>query len=162
MMRAAIIRLSDNIVENIIVADAATDAPPHKGVILVNVDETVCVGWVKQGETFVDPNPPAPPEPIPPRVPESITRRQCALQLLAMNQITAQEALEMTKTAAVPAAISAIFDAQVASGKWTPEQRIRAEIDFAATNYYRSNSLLGLMGLTGLEIDGFFIAAAAL
>lgn len=102
---------------------------------------------------------PSVPLPLPPPVPESITRRQCALQLLAINQITAQEALDMTKTAAVPAAIAAIFDGQVASGKWTPEQRIRAEIDFAATNYYRSNSLLGLMGLTEQEIDGFFIAA---
>jgi hypothetical protein len=105
---------------------------------------------------------PEPGEPTPPSVPESITRRQCALQLLAIGQITVQEALDMTKTAAVPAAISSIFGAQVANGAWTAEQRILAEIDFAATNYYRSNSLLSLMGLTSEQIDQFFIAAAVL
>jgi hypothetical protein len=102
------------------------------------------------------------PATLPPPVPESITRRQAALQLLAMKVITAQEALDMTKTAAVPAAISAVFDAQVANGVWTPEQRILAEIDFAAIGYYRSNSLLALMGLSEKEIDGFFIAASQL
>jgi hypothetical protein len=50
----------------------------------------------------------------------------------------------------------------VNSGAWTPEQRILAEIDFAADNYYRSNSLLDLMGLTSEQIDAFFIAAAQL
>jgi hypothetical protein len=94
--------------------------------------------------------------------PSSITRRQCALQLLAANMITAQEALDMTKTAAVPTAIAAVFDAQVTNGAWTPEQRILAEIDFAADNYYRSNSLLGITGLTDEEIDQFFIEAAKL
>lgn len=97
-----------------------------------------------------------------PLVPQSITRRQCALQLLAMGAITAQEALDMTKTATVPAAIAQILDAQVANGAMTAEQRILAEIDFAAMNYYRNNSLLSLMGLTEQEIDGFFIAAAQL
>jgi hypothetical protein len=76
--------------------------------------------------------------------------------------ITAQEALDMTKTAAVPTAIAAVFDAQVTNGAWTPEQRILAEIDFAADNYYRSNSLLGITGLTDEEIDQFFIEAAKL
>jgi hypothetical protein len=99
------------------------------------------------------------PDTLPPPVPDSITRRQCALQLLDVGHITPQEALDMTKTAKVPAAIAEIFDAQVSSGAWTPEQRILAEIDFAANNYYRSNSLLPIMGLTEQEIDGFFIAA---
>jgi hypothetical protein len=102
------------------------------------------------------------PPPPPPVTPDSITRRQCALQLLAMGTITAQEALDMTKTATVPAAVAAILDAQVESEEMTPEQRILAEIDFAASNYYRDNSLLGLMGLTEQEIDGFFISAAQL
>jgi hypothetical protein len=76
-----------------------------------------------------------------------------------LKYITPQEALDMTKTAAVPAAIAAIFDAQVDSGNWTPEQRILAEIDFAAINYYRDNPLLDLMGLSEREKDQFFIAA---
>jgi hypothetical protein len=96
-----------------------------------------------------------------PPVPESITRRQCALELHAQSIITAQEALDMTKTAAVPAAIAAIFDSLVGGGAWTADQRILAEIDFAAANYYRSNSLLTLMGLTSEQIDAFFVSAAA-
>lgn len=95
-----------------------------------------------------------PPPVIP--VPISITRRQCALQLLAVQHITAQEALDMTKTATVPAAIASIFAGM------PEDQRILAEIDFAATNYYRSNTLLTQMGLTDEQIDAFFIAAAQL
>lgn len=98
----------------------------------------------------------------PPPVPDSITRRQCALQLLAMQTITAEEALAMTKTAEVPAAVAQVLTDAVNAGQMTPEQRILAEIDFAATNYYRSNSLLDLMGLTPEQIDQFFIAAAQL
>lgn len=98
----------------------------------------------------------------PPAVPVFITRRQCALQLLSLQYITPAEALAMTKSAELPAAISAVFDQAVANGTMTSEQRILAEIDFAAINYYRSNSLLGLMGLTEKEIDAFFIEAANL
>lgn len=101
-------------------------------------------------------------EATPPVVPVFITRRQCALQLLSLQYITPAEALAMTKSAELPAAISAVFDQAVANGTMTSEQRILAEIDFAAINYYRSNSLLGLMGLTEKEIDAFFIGAANL
>lgn len=99
---------------------------------------------------------------MPPVVPTSITRRQCALQLLAIQAITPTEALAMTKSAELPAPIAAIFDQSVANGTMTAEQRILAEIDFAAINYYRNNSLLGMMGLTEEGIDQFFIAAAQL
>jgi hypothetical protein len=102
------------------------------------------------------------PAPLPPAVPVSITRRQAALALNASQFITLQEALDMTRTASVPKAIAAVFDNLVSDGSWTDEQRILAEIDFAATNYYRSNSLLSLMGLSEQEIDGFFISAAQL
>lgn len=97
---------------------------------------------------------------IPAKSPSKITRRQCALQLLVTQTITAEEALAMTKSGEVPAAIAAVFDQAVANQTMTPEQRILAEIDFAAINYYRENSLLSLMGLTDLEIDQFFIAAS--
>jgi hypothetical protein len=94
--------------------------------------------------------------------PDSITRRQCALQLLATQTITAQEALAMTKSAEVPAAVAAILDQAVADQLMTPEQRILAEIDFAAANYFRDNPLLGMMGLTPEQLDQFFIAASQL
>jgi hypothetical protein len=68
----------------------------------------------------------------------------------------------MTKYGDMPAAIGAIFDAAVSNQTITAGQRIRAEIDFAAVNYYRSNSLLGMMGLGYPEIDQFFIAASQL
>jgi hypothetical protein len=96
------------------------------------------------------------PEPVP----ESITRRQAALELHALQYITLQEALNMVKTATVPFPVALMFDTQVAQGKWTADDRIRAEIDFAATNYYRSNNLLTLMGMTSEQIDQFFISAS--
>jgi hypothetical protein len=158
-MRAAVVRISDNVVENIIVADASKDAPPREGAILVNVGDAVQIGWVMQGDTFVDPDPATPLEPVP-VVPVSITRRQCALELHALQYITLQEALDMVKTATVPFPIALMFDTQVAQGNWTDEQHLLAEIDFAATNYYRSNSLLDLMGFTPEQLDAFFISAA--
>lgn len=100
------------------------------------------------------------PSTLPPLSPESITRRQASLELNALQFITLQEALHMARTASVPQAISAIFDKLVADGSWTLDQRILAEIDFAADNYYRSNSLLDLMGLTPEQIDQFFISAS--
>lgn len=151
MPRCAVID-QRNIVVNIIVADPDTDTAPE-GMILV-ATETAGPGWQWNGSIFIDPTPP--PEPRPPSVPTSITRRQCALQLLAMQIITAEEALAMTKAADVPAAIAVIF------GQMPAEQRVLAEIDFAATNYYRGNPLLGLMGLTEDQIDQFFIEAAKL
>lgn len=98
-------------------------------------------------------------EPLPP-VPESITRRQCALELLAQNLILNTEALAMAKTAEIPPVVSAVFDKAVADKTMTQDQRLLAEIDFAATNYYRSNSLLSMMGLTEDQIDQFFISAS--
>jgi hypothetical protein len=94
------------------------------------------------------------PATLPIPVPRQITRRQCALQLLSMQVVMPQEALAMTKSAEVPAAVAQVFAGM------SEEQRILAEIDFAATTYYRDNQLLGMMGLTEQQIDQFFIAAA--
>lgn len=96
------------------------------------------------------------PATLPPPVPFSITRRQCALQLYAMGIISLAEAKAMTKSAEVPAAVAQVFAGMA------EEQRDLAEIDFAAGNYYRDNPLLSLMGLTPEQLDQFFIAAAQL
>lgn len=96
----------------------------------------------------------------PPKPPKSITRRQCALQLLSMGMISMAEAKAMTKDGTMPAAITAHLDGAVTQGSMTAEQRDLAEIDFAAGNYYRNNPLLALFGLTSQELDDFFIAAA--
>jgi hypothetical protein len=154
-MRYAVI--NNGVVENIIAWDGSSSYTPTNGRTLVASD-TASIGWEYNSSTGVFSAPlPAPQIPV---VPESITRRQCALQLLAKNDITAQEALNMTKTAEVPFPIAFMFDTQVAQGNWTADDRVRAEIDFAATHYYRNNSLLDLMGLTPAEIDDFFIDAA--
>lgn len=96
----------------------------------------------------------------PPPVPDSITRRQCALMLHEAGLITIEEALDMAKIAAVPAAIGVLF------ANLAPPDQIRAEIDFAATTYYRSNPLIVDMmqsaGFTSEMTDAFFIAAAQL
>lgn len=151
-MRCAVIE--NGIVSNIIVADANVDKSPIEGAVLVNVDDTVQIGYTYDNGVFTDPNPPKPPEPIKIPVPAFITRRQCSLELLARNMISLQEALDMTKTAAVPSAIKAIFDSNLQG-----DARLLAEIDFAAANYYRANSLLSMMGMPESDIDQFFIEA---
>ena len=96
-------------------------------------------------------------EPAPP-VPESITRRQCALQLRALGLITGSEAVAMTRDGTPPATIQAYFN------MLGEEARTLAEIDFAATSYFRANSLIGALlaakGMTEADADAFFIAAA--
>lgn len=100
------------------------------------------------------------PSTLPPPVPSSITRRQCALQLLAMKAITADEALAMTKDGTPPAAVSAVFTQMPA------DQALLAQIDFAALGYHRDNPLINVMmqanGMTPEQIDEFFILAAKL
>jgi hypothetical protein len=94
------------------------------------------------------------------QVPKSITRRQCALQLLAMQMITAEEALAITKDGTPPAAVDAVF------ANMPADQALLARIDFAAVGYYRDNPLITTMmqanGMTPEQIDQFFIAAAQL
>lgn len=155
MARCAVVD-KNNVVVNVVVADPHTDPVPE-GMMLVATD-MAGPGWVLDGSVFIDPAPPA--EPRPPAVPASITRRQCALMLNLSGLITLEEALDMTKTAAVPAAISRIF------ANLAPPDQIRAEIDFAATNYYRDNPLIVDMmqsaGFTPAMRDAFFISAAQL
>jgi len=100
-----------------------------------------------------------PPDPGPP-VPQSITRRQCALQLRALGLITGSEAVAMTRDGTPPATIKAYFNAL------EDEDRILAEIDFAATSYFRTNPLIGALlaanGMSETDAGAFFIAAAGL
>lgn len=108
----------------------------------------------------------APPLPVP----ASITRRQCARQLLVSQFITPAEALAMTQTSTPPAMVTSLLAP-------VPEpDRTLALIDFAADTYVRANPLLvGMMtavitsqtpGATESQIaaaiDDFFRAAAEL
>jgi hypothetical protein len=93
-------------------------------------------------------------------VPASITRRQCARQMLAMGLITAPEALEMTRSGIPPNLVAAMI------AGLDPADAVLVEIDFAADTYVRANPLLvSLMQGTGADdaaIDQFFRDAAAL
>lgn len=93
-------------------------------------------------------------------VPASITRRQCARQLLAEGMISGPEAVAMTKTGEPPSMVSAYLNAL------PDEQRFLAEIDFAADRYFRDNQLLMALATTQqisqADIDQFFIAASLL
>lgn len=155
MARCAVID-KNNVVVNVVVADPSVDLPPE-GMTLV-ATETAGPGWLWNGAAFADPTPPR--EPVTPSVPEYISRRQCALMLNLSGLITLEEALDMTKTAAVPAVIGRIF------ANLAPPDQIKAEINFAAVNYYRDNPLIvDLMQSTGFTpgmTDAFFIAAAKL
>ena len=100
--------------------------------------------------------------PAPPAlIPLSITRRQCALGLLQMGLITADEAVAMAATATPPAMIDALIEA-------LPSElaRATARIDFAATEYERDNALIGqLVALqhgTDADTDAFFMLSSAI
>ena len=107
--------------------------------------------WLEEGNT------PEPYIPPPPPVPQSITRRQCAIELRERQLITPLEALNMTRTGTPPAMIQSIFDDMVEN------DRILAETDFAADTYMRTNPLLIQImtstGATAEDIDDFFRSA---
>lgn len=96
--------------------------------------------------------------PPPPTIPQSITRRQCAVELRERTLITAQEALDMTKYGDVPSMVSQVF------ASMSPNDKIIAETDFAADSYLRINPLLiqvmTATGATEEDIDDFFRSAA--
>ena len=99
-----------------------------------------------------------PPQPLP--VPQSISRRQCAKQMLAMGLIDAPSALEMTRNGTPPSFVMS------AIAQLPQHEQVIAEIDFAADVYLRSNplliSLMAATGATSEDIDAFFIEAAKL
>ena len=100
------------------------------------------------------------PPPAAAPVPQTITRRQCARQMLEMGMIDAAEALAMTKSGEPPGLVMSALSSMPA------EQMVLAQIDFAADTYLRSNPLLieimQITGATNEDIDAFFIAAAQL
>lgn len=118
-----------------------------------NKDYQEYLKWLAEG------NIPEPYIPPPPPVPQSITRRQCAIELRERQLITPLEALNMTKTATPPAMIQTIFDSMQES------DGIIAETDFAADTYMRNNQLLiqimTATGATSDQIDDFFRQAAS-
>ena len=101
--------------------------------------------------------PPPPPAPV---IPASITRRQCALQLLAETLISEAEAVAMAATATPPTYVNTLF------AGLSSMDRTRALIDFAANTFDRSNPLIvGMMAATGktsADADAFFLAASKL
>ena len=62
-MKAALI--SDGTVQNVIVWDDTCEAPEGFSVVVLEDNVPISIGWVQQGNSFVNPNPPAPVEAVP-------------------------------------------------------------------------------------------------
>jgi hypothetical protein len=58
MMRCAVVEISSGLVTNLIIADPAVDPAPD-GSLLIGLpdDSPVSIGWIWDGENFIDPNP---------------------------------------------------------------------------------------------------------
>lgn len=144
-------------VGNIIEWDGSDSWSPSADSVAIDItamENQPEVGYTYEDGVFKEPAPPKRP------VPEKITRRQCSLELLNRQMITDVEALDMTRNGTPPAIVSAYIQTLPV------EQQIRAEIDFAAENYYRNNELLIAMmtanNWSSDDIDDFFIAAGKL
>ena len=124
--------------------------------LIKNVDGVDVEMTPEEEAEFLASLPPPPTEPVP----QSITRRQCARQLLDMGLIDGPEALSMTKYGEPPSVVASVFS------MLSTEDALSAAIDFAADTYTRSNTLLiSIMlaiGATEAGIDLFFIEAAKL
>lgn len=98
-------------------------------------------------------------EEVPVPVPTSISRPQCALEMLARAMITDAEAIAMATVGTPPALVAAMIEAM------PTEAQTAATIGFARYNYDRGNPLLvSLMegtGASAVDIDDFFRAAGA-
>jgi len=58
-MRCAVVNNMTNIVDNIIMANPSTDPFPVDSFLIgLSDDSPVSIGWILNGETFIDPNPP--------------------------------------------------------------------------------------------------------
>lgn len=147
---------ADNKAVNFIVWDGVSAYAPPEGCTLVLIPEGVTYGygWTWNGAVFEQPDPPAPV------VPDSITRRQCAMMMFSLQMISGPEAIAMTQTGTPPYAVQQYLDT-------LPEpQRTFAIMDFAATNYFRDNpllfSLMTINNMTEQQVDEFFVGAAQL
>ena len=93
-------------------------------------------------------------------VPVSITRRQCALQMLADGIISDTEALAMATLATPPALFSSLLNTLQET------EKMQAFIDFAATQYERVSptltEMMNFIGKSSHDVDIFFQQAAQL
>lgn len=145
---------SENKAKNFILWNGISEYSIPDGYSLILIPKNIPYGynWVWDGTTFIEP---PLPTPIPP---ESITRRQCAMQMFVTEMITSNEAIAMTQSGIPPTSVQIYIDT-------LPEpDRTMAIMDFAATNYFRNNPLIDALmltnGMTNEEVDQFFIEAS--
>lgn len=147
----------NGLVENVIIWDGLGEWKPEEGCVAIRSDDAQ-IGWVYDGETF------SPPEryteePGLVHPPESVTRRQFALELLGHGIVSADEAVALAARAEPPEMMASFI------ATMPKLEQAMARIDMAADNYAIDNplilSLFSALGKSESERDAFFVSAAA-
>lgn len=149
MDRYAIIE--KGVVTNVAVGDAEWAA----AVGAVRSDDAQ-IGWLYDGKVFTDPTPP--PEPVPPRVPATISYRQLVLGLLSFGKAEDAQALGAR---GIPPGLQPIVDQMPAE-----QQLVVALTIQTMTEADRASPLIDIFaagyGWDAAAADDFFRAAARL
>lgn len=149
-MKAAIIKTSTDIVENVIEIEQGVIYEAPEGYYKI-VNNGAIMGATWDGVNFT-----APSAPTPDYSTLTLTARQFFIMLANSGYVTPQEAVEAAQTGAVPANIAAVF------ATLPSEQALAAQITWAKmTTVARNEPLITVVGaslsLTSEEIDQFFI-----
>jgi hypothetical protein len=111
----------------------------------IEVGDDVFAGFVFENGQWIAP--PA-PQPEPPPVPSSVSRRQAALALLQVGEITDEECRAMTQNSTIPAKFMQVLSMSIPGTNepmFSERQKTIFIADFSANEYLSDSPLLMLL-----------------